>query len=489
MRGRNGDWFLTLIRALPFGGCATGSASVFCSNTRRSTGTGKASGARLFWRYETVVAIAVVFALHVNGASAEPPPLDWPRWRGPSGMALAPDAAWPNSWPAEPRVVWETPLGEGWSSPIVARGLVIATDRQAAKERAVAFDAATGQPRWAVEHPVDFDPHPVGRRHGNGPKSTPVIVGDRVFSLGIAGWFECCELSTGKSLWQINFPAAYGHRQPLADQRAFVDREEAVIVPIGSGQGAPVPLFGYTGSLTATDTLVVSSVGGERAGTIQAFDQATGQVVWRALTENVSYSSPVVATIAGVPQVVAMTGPRVVGLALNDGRLLWDYPFQIQYDESISTPVVTGDLVLVAGDGHPLSALQITRTGPQWSAKLVWDNIDLTSYLSSLVVHDGHIYGKNDAGQMGCARLSDGRTLWSSGQHGYYCSPIVSGNRLLGLDDRGRLHIIATDPAGYRLLGQSRVVNSQTWTMPAIVGTRLFVRGQGTLRCVEFGGQ
>ena len=290
--------------------------------------------------------------------------ISWPRWRGTTGLGVAPNNALPEAWsPDQLKPLWQATLGTGWSSPVVDAGVVVVTDRIEARERTLAFDADSGRLRWTREHPIDFDPHAVGRRHGNGPKSTPLIDQGRVYSLGIAGWLECCELATGRSLWQVNFPAEYGQRQPLPDGRAFVDGETCVVVPVGNGQGAPVPLFGYTGSLTLWGERLIAPVGGARAGTIQAFDTRTGRVVWRALTENVSYSSPIVATLGDVPQVVVMTGPRVVGLDLVDGRLLWSHPFQIQYDESIGTPLVVGQRVIVSGDGHPATALDIERVG------------------------------------------------------------------------------------------------------------------------------
>ncbi len=257
---------------------------------------------------------------------------------------------------------------------MVDEGVVFITDRRDRIERLIAFDANSGRERWQSAHRVDFDPHAVGRRHGNGPKSTPLVHKGLVYSLGIAGWLECIDVQTGREVWGINFPATYGERVPLPDGRAYVDGEECVIVPVGDGQGAPVPLFGYTGSPTLVGDLLITSVGGKRGGTIMAFHKDTGKEVWRALDEHVSYSSPVEARFEDSLQVVAMTGPRVVGLDARDGKLLWSHPFQIQYDESISTPVVDSDLVIVTGDGHPCTALRITRatardSPPAWPGK------------------------------------------------------------------------------------------------------------------------
>ncbi|MES1213073.1 MAG: PQQ-binding-like beta-propeller repeat protein, partial [Singulisphaera sp.] len=289
----------------------------------------------------------------------------------------------------------------------------------------------------------------------------------------------------GELLWEVNYPAQFGERRPLADGKAFVNGTTDVIVPIGNGQGAPVPLFGYTGSPTLHGNLIVTPVGGRRGGTIMAFDKRSGQVVWKALEEHVSYSSPIVAELAGSKQIVVMTGPRVVGLSLADGQLLWSHPFQIQYDESIGTPAVGADLVLITATGKPLTALRIHRDGNTWRKDVAWTSNILSSYLSSMVVGGDYVYGMNDGGEFSCLRLRDGKVMWTGGNHGYYSSPIVVGKRLFALNNEGRLALLGTDPATYRELGSSQLVANETWTMPALMGSRLYVRDKDGLTCFE----
>ncbi len=372
-------------------------------------------------------------------------------------------------------MLWQAELHSGWSSPVVADGRVFVSDRDGNTERALAFQAETGQLLWKRTNPVDFDPHPVGQRHGNGPKATPLAHEGKVYFVGIAGWLQCLDARDGHVVWSVNFPVEFGEQERLPGGRARVNGEENVIVPTGEGQGAPVPLFGYTGSPVLHGNLLITPVGGARGGTLIAFDRDSGQVVWKALDENVSYSSPIVVSIAGVTQVVVMTGPRIVGIDLA-GRLLWSYPFQIQYDESIGTPVVVADHVLATATGKPLTALRIQRRENQWSATVAWENDEFTSYLSSLAVRDGQIYGMDDGGQFHCIRLSDGKTVWTGGNHGFYCTPVLAGARLLALNERGELLVLAAQAEGYKPLGESHLVRSSTWTSPAVVGKRLYIR-------------
>jgi outer membrane protein assembly factor BamB len=426
--------------------------------------------------------IAAIFCLDARAQHTN----QWPRWRGETGQGLAVGVKLPDEWPAAMKPLWAAPLGTGWSSPVVADGRLYVTDRADAEERVLAFDAATGRELWQRTDPVDFDPHVVGARHGNGPKSTPQVSDGKVYSLGIAGRLQCLDAITGEQIWEVNFPARFGSRRKLSSGRAFVNGTDSVIVPLGGGEGAPVPLFGYTGSVLVTGGVVVSPVGGARAGTVMAFDAQTGKERWRALDEEVSYSSPVTARLAGIEQVVVMTGPEVVGLDLATGRKLWGHPFQIQYNESISTPAVADPFVVVTGDGHPLTALKISPGHGGFAVDVAWQNRDLSSYLSSMILHDGHVYGMNDGGEFGCVRLADGATVWLDGHHGYYCTPVLAGSKLLCLNERGKLAVIQATPKSLTNLGTTRLTDRATWTSPAIVSDGMYVRADKQLLAFQF---
>ncbi len=440
------------------------------SQTARSQADGQSDSRTLAWSPQA------------RAVSAWPLQRAWANWRGPGTLSIAWHAELPDKWPEQLKPDWQVELGTGWSSPVVGEGRVFITDRQGDVERVLAVDAQTGSILWRCTNAVDFEPHAVGRRHGNGPKATPVVDSGHVYSLGIAGWLQCIDARTGKRLWHVHLPARYGRLQPLPGGRAYVNGEQNVVVPVGQKLGAPVPLFGYTGSPTVDGQRLIVQVGGARGATVMALDKQTGAELWRALDDHVSYSSPVVAELAGVRQVIVMTGSRVVGLRIDNGQLLWEHPFQIQYDESISTPTVAGDLVLVTGDSRPLTALRITREGDRWRKQLAWENDDLSSYLSSMVATGDYVFGMNDDGQLACVRLRDGQTLWSGGNHGYYCSPVAVGDKLLGLNEAGELLVLQAATDAYRPLALVQLTDEPTWTVPAMVGRRVFVRSRSMLQ-------
>ncbi len=412
---------------------------------------------------------------------------DWPGWRGAAHVGLAERTKFPEAWPqSAPAPLWQAATAEGWSSPIVADGKVFVTDRHDAAERVRAFEAATGKLLWERTNPVDFAPHAVGRRHGNGPKATPAYSAGRVYSLGIAGWLQCLNAEDGALFWKRHLPAEFGELRPLPDNRMYVDGEDCVVVPVSPGQGAPVPLFGYTGSPIVVDDLLITPVGGTRGGTIMAFDKGTGAVVWKALDENVSYSSPIVAAPAGKRQVIVATGPRLVGLDVASGKLLWSVPYQNQYDETIGTPVVAGDYVLLTAVGRPLTAWRISAHGDGFTATEAWRSEDMSSYLSSVVSAGDLVFGMNDGGEWNCANLRDGRLLWRGGNHGYYCTPVLVDRRILALNEQGELAVLAADGGRFQQLALHKLTSEATWTSPAVAGNRLYVRSRSQLSCYEF---
>jgi outer membrane protein assembly factor BamB len=439
----------------------------------------------------TALTAVVVIGLSAIGAAAgetsAPKPSDWPAWRGAKRDGAAIEAALPRAWPTEVKPLWTAATAEGWSSPIVVDGRVFITDRTDRRERTAAYGADDGRLLWEQFREVAFETHPVGRRHGNGPKATPVYADGRVYSLGIAGRLTAFTAAEGREVWSRFFPAEFSAQIAYGGNDAQVNDDVDVTVPIGEGRGGNVPLFGYTGSPIIDGERLITSVGGARGGTVMAFDKNSGAVLWKSLNESLSYSSPIVADLAGIRQVVVGTGPRMVGLDVRDGRLLWSFEYQNDHDETIGTPVTLGDLVIITAVGRPLTAHRIVRSGDACRADEVWRNDEMTSYLSSAIVVGKHVYAMNDGGEWQCLDPADGRSLWHGGAHGYYTTPVAADGRLLSLNERGTLLVMGADPAGFRQEAMLRLTSEATWTSPAVVGSRLYVRSKAQLACFEFG--
>lgn len=402
-----------------------------------------------------------------GGASAQ----DWPQWRGPSRDGVAPCAGLPADWPAQPpRAQWKVRVGEGCSSPAVARGRVFIMGREDNQEACLCLDAASGKTIWRHAYPVSY--RPPDPRAGRGPQSTPTVDDDRVYALGVRGMFHCLDAATGRVLWKHDLAAEYWG-----------------VVKDAEGDDAWAPCCGSAASPLVDGERVILPVGGPKAGAITAFDRRTGQVVWKALGDRGSYASPVVAALAGVRQVIGYTGRRMVGLKADDGTLLWEHPYRVRFEQTILTPVLWRGLVIFGGDQDKrkdTQALRVERKDGPFAVTVAWRNDDLRCYVTTPVVVGDHLIGLNRRQQLVCVALATGKTAWVQAGFGRYVSLVVAGGQLLVLDEDGSLHVLAADARRFARLAKWRLSEAgDVWAHLAVANGRLFVKDKYDLECFD----
>jgi outer membrane protein assembly factor BamB len=234
---------------------------------------------------------------------------------------------------------------------------------------------------------------------------------------------------------------------------------------------------------------VVVPVGGKKAGTMVAFDRQNGKILWAALTDRSSYASPVLATLAGTPQLVGFTGTRMVGVSLADRKLLWEYPFPAAYDQTILTPVIWKDQVIIGGEAKPTVALELARQGDQITQAVKWSSADLAAYTTTPVVVKDHLVGLNILTRtLVCLDLASGRTTWTSPRLAQFASVVVAGENLIVLTNTGELVVVRANPAAYEEVGRWKVSEAGgTWAHPAVVGSRIYIKEKEHLLCFELG--
>lgn len=413
----------------------------------------------------TLVPCAVLLTSLLAGAG------DWPQWRGPGRDGMVIGARLPETWPPQlPMARWRSEVGHGYSSPVVVDGRVFIMGMpKPGEESCLCFDAETGDPLWAVTYANAYRPPP-GCTADRGPNSTPAVDGDRVYMLGLGGMFHCLDVKTGKVLWKHDFAAEYWG----------VERFE-------TGEDAWSPTCGAAASPLVLDRTVVIPVGGKKAGTMVAFDRETGEVVWSALTDRSSYASPLVAHLAGARQLIGFTGTRMVGLDLADRKLLWEYPFPAGFDQTILTPVIWKDFVLIGGEGRPTTAVQLAREGDAVTATPKWRTANLCAYTTTPVVMKDHMVGLDlRTRALACVDLETGEAKWFSPRIGAYASVVLAGEQLLTLANTGELIVARANPAAYEEIGRFRVSDAgNTWAHPAIVGSRLYIKDRQHLLCFD----
>ncbi|MBA4063308.1 MAG: hypothetical protein C0501_06270 [Isosphaera sp.] len=388
---------------------------------------------------------------------------DWPQFLGPTRDGVSPEAVAP--WKGELKPLWKQPVGEAHSSPVVAGGVVYAFYEPAGRnaDALAAFDARTGERRWEKSYDrEEFKP-----LFGNGPRSTPVVSGDSVYTLGGTGVLACWGAKTGDIAWKVDTLKEYGAKNLFFGVST-----------------SPVVLGG--------DKVVVM-VGGKGAGLV-AVDAKTGKTAWMATDEPASYSSPV---IAG-NQIVTLTGANLLGLS-PAGEKLWAVPLEgkvgpKQLIESSATPLVVGDLVVGSTVTGGAVGLRVTEKDGKYEAKQEWFEKALTCYFSTPVVVGDHLYMIN--GTLGlkptitlrCVGLKTGKVAWERKNVGKYHAAIVrcgpaGKETLLMLDDAGSLTLFEPNPKEYVELARAKVCG-ETWAHPAVADGHVYLRDNKDLVCV-----
>jgi len=392
---------------------------------------------------------------------------DWPQWLGPNRDGSTSEKIAPRR--GDPKVVWRKPVGEGHSSPVVADGVVYLHTRVAQKnEEAVqAFDAKSGELKWEKTYPRAA----FSSSFGVGPRATPAVAGKRLYTFGVTGVLSCWDSSEGKLYWQVDTLKELG---------------------------APNLNFGISASPLVVGGHVVVQVGNDgkkpQGTCLVAFEGESGKVAWKALDDPASYAAPVVLN----GQIVVLTGTHLAGLDPAKGTLLWNYPFKDLLNESSTTPVRVGDLLIASSVTAGSVAVQVTSSAEKFNVKQVWKQPTLNSYFTTPVtVDEKHFFmvtGKlipPPSATLHCVEAATGAVAWSKPKVGTYHASLtrLGDGNLLMLDDHGFLSLVAPDVKEYKELVRSKVLagNGDVWAHPALAAGRLYVRDGRELICLQMG--
>jgi outer membrane protein assembly factor BamB len=382
---------------------------------------------------------------------------DWPQFLGTMRNGVSSETGLQLAWPKEgPPVVWEKLVGEGFSGPVVAGDKLILLHRKGEQDVVECFDAINGKERWQYTYPTTFQDD-YGK--GDGPRSTPLIDGQHVYTLGADGHLLCLTLD-GKKVWERLLADDYPARKNF---------------------------FGVGTTPVVESKLLLVNVGSPEAG-IVAFDKESGKEVWKATSHHQSYSSPVVATLAGQRLAVFFTREGVVLLDPADGKVRFQMRWRARIDASVNaaTPLVVGDQVFVTAS-YDTGALLINVTGD--GAKEVWKSKQaLSAHYNSCLYRDGYVYGIDGRQEQGaslrCIELKTGKVLWT--REGFGCaSMILVEGHIIALTENGELVLIEATPDAYR--EKSRVAlfqNRPCRAEIALANGRLYARDGKRLVCI-----
>ena len=222
------------------------------------------------------------------------------------------------------------------------------------------------------------------------------------------------------------------------------------------------------------DTVIVAL-----SGQLIAYAAATGDRRWLGPTGGAGYSSPHLATIDGVPQVLLLRGSRTISVAPADGRLLWEHVWTPGV--GIVQPALAdgGDVLLAAGDG--MGGVGIRRVAFEhgsggWAIQERWTSRGLKPYFNDFVVHKGHAFGF-DGSILASIGLDDGERKWKGGRYGNGQMMLLADqDLLLVLSEEGELALVSATPDKFTEIARFKALEGKTWNHPAVIGDVVLVR-------------
>ena len=401
---------------------------------------------------------AIAFAMLLFSAS-NAAAQEWTQFRGPSRDGIVPTAVIPKPWPKSTKRAWEVEIGEGYSSPIVANGRAFLHSRRDPEEIVTAIDLKTGKVAWQQKYAAAFAKNQYATAMAKGPNSTPLVVGTRLFTLGVTGILTAWNTADGTIAWRQDYSSS------IDTSKLFCGTSMSPMLEGGS--------------------LIVQVGSDVHGGRVLALDPATGKERWAWKGLGPGYASPLAVTIDGVRQIITMTNGSIVGIEAANGASLWSIPFQDDWHENIVSPLWTGTSLIVSGPRQGTHAYAIARVEEKWQTKQVWKNTDVTMYTVAPVLADGIIYGMSNKrrGQFVAVRASDGWLKWSTpGRDGNHASILQNGEYLLFLTDGGVLIVAKRTAEGFAEERRYELSQSATWTMPVFLPDGLLVRDANSLQ-------
>ena len=371
-------------------------------------------------------------------------------YRGPRRDGVVEGPALARDWSASPpRLVWRQPVGGGYASFVVVGPLVITIEQRRDNEAIVAYDFDTGRERWIHEYPALFSE----KLGGDGPRATPTIHDGKLYSLGATGVLVCLELASGRNLWSCN----------ILEQNASGNLD-----------------WGMSGSPLVYDGLVLVNPGNQKgtadSRSIAAFDLAEGKPLWSSGATMAGYASPVLATLAGLRQIIIFDGVGLAGHDAQGGHELWRSPWTSDFNINAAQPVVLAEDRILISSASGAALIQIARDGDRWTASELWKNRKLKCGYANPIVYEGYVYGIDES-ILACLELTSGKQQWKArgGQYGHG-QMLLSHDLLVVLAETGELALVDASPQAFREIGRIQAIEGKTWNNPVLVGPRIFVR-------------
>jgi outer membrane protein assembly factor BamB len=392
--------------------------------------------------------IATLVATVVSAAQATAP-AEWSQWRGPNRDGISPETGLLKDWPAGgPRQVWRaTGVGNGYSSFSASQGRLYTLGARGNTEYVIALDRATGKKVWEYANGRRFE-----NDRGDGPRSTPTIEDNFLYTLGGSGDLTCLDATSGQKIWSLNIVQRFGGVNPY---------------------------WGYSESPLIVGDRILVNAGGRRAS-IVAVNKADGKPLWQQHNDEAGYSSPMLLRTGSLAQVIFFTGQRALAVDPRDGRLLWSYDKASNNTANIATPIVRGTRVFLSSDyGTGAALLDVKAAGNIASATELYFTRDMRNHHATSVLVGDYVYGFSSS-ILTALKFDTGDMAWRDRSVGKG-SLIYADQRLYLYSEEGVVGLAEANPAAYREHGRFSLPQDSGqphWSHPIISNGTLIVRDQ-----------
>ncbi|HPG39384.1 MAG TPA: PQQ-binding-like beta-propeller repeat protein [bacterium] len=366
----------------------------------------------------------------------------WPGFRGPRRDGIVYGSKISTDWATNPpQELWRQPVGPGWSSFTVCGELFYTQEQRGDDEVVSCYHLLTGEPVWIHSDKARF----WESNGGPGPRATPTFSNGRIYSQGATGILNALDASTGNVIWSRN---------------AATDTD------------TKTPIWGFSGSPLVVDSLVIAAA----AGSLIAYDLANGNPCWSKPDSGIeSYSSPHLATVNGVRQVLFQYQPGVISVNPADGALLWEYAWK---GTPIVQPTITpdNDILISINERDGIRRIKATAGDSGWSTTDVWASARIKPYFNDSVIHKGHVYGF-DGPMLACISLDNGERKWRGGRYGRGQFVLLADQDvLLVISEKGELALVNAVPEQFTELVRIPAITGKTWNHPVLANDILLVR-------------
>ena len=398
--------------------------------------------------------------------------MDWPQFRGPNR-----DGSWNETGILEafPRtglkICWRHPVGGGFSSPVVAQGRVFVFDVEltnpSSRERLHCYDEKTGKVLWTHIYEEHYGEWTFDPERGAGPTATPIVEQQRIYLVGANGYVHCLDVKKGTVIWEKNIGREY-------------EVEEMSCRPSPLIEGSLLLLF----------------TGAKPGASVLALDKQTGRESWKALSDHVSNSSPIIITSGGRRQLIVWSDNSLASLDPTNGNIFWREPMTTSNNDSVAMPVFQANRLLVSG-----LMLELSEDPP--AAKFLWPESRapakrILSNTSTPLLQGNYIYSCKSPGELVCLEAATGRQLWSTNtitkpKNGASIHITPQGSGFFLFTDEGNLIRAELTPNGYREISRSHLIdptwpfagNKFVYAPPAFANRHVFARSEAEVVCAS----